>query len=141
MKQTPALIVAVLLALVAEPATASNHKGSKGRQSEQPAEVRGADGSGQVAQGERQRAEVGTPEARSRQAEGDADRARERESARIESEAGKRGDELGEEMRTRRDERKAIQEEYRGEREPGQERQDEQDGKPAKKPWWKFWDD
>ena len=60
------------------------------------------------------------------------------------------GNETASEIRNRRDERKAIQEEYRGSRDPGQEgagpdadsdavaagRQQK-----AKKPWWKFWGD
>ena len=52
------------------------------------------------------------------------------------------------EMLERRDERKAIQEEYRADREPGQEGADrdqdkdgigEQQKAKAKKPWWRFW--
>lgn len=46
----------------------------------------------------------------------------------------------GDEMRERRDERKATQADYRAEREPGQERA--VDGQPQpKKPWWRFWSD
>ena len=43
-------------------------------------------------------------------------------------------------MRDRRDERKEIQEEYRATREPGQESNKGEDGKPEKKPWYKFWE-
>lgn len=52
------------------------------------------------------------------------------------------------EMRDRRDARKAIQEEYRGNRVPGQEGADPDSDKEtvadeqkakSKKPWWKFW--
>lgn len=62
---------------------------------------------------------------------------------------GMRGNAKAEEMRNRRDERKQIKEEYRADREPGQERatpsEDSPDGESAakkpKKPWWKFWDE
>lgn len=60
------------------------------------------------------------------------------------------GSETAATMRERRDEGKAIKEEYRSNREPGQEgigpdadtedAADEQKQK-AKKPWWKFWGD
>jgi hypothetical protein len=64
-----------------------------------------------------------------------------------------KGSEQAQEMRARRDERKAIQEEYRSARTPRQEADaapipdddvDEaaEDAKgKAKKPWWKFWED
>ena len=60
------------------------------------------------------------------------------------------GEETASEMRARRDERKVIQEEYRDNREPGQEgiasdeaSEDtaEEQNEKAKKSWWKFWDD
>lgn len=61
-----------------------------------------------------------------------------------------RGNETSQEMRARRDERKQIKDEYKEEREAGQEgvdleidseeRTKEQQEK-AKKPWWKFWGD
>lgn len=64
----------------------------------------------------------------------------------VEDRAG--GSDTAVEMRNRRDERKAIKEEYRDGREPGQEGAnrdgdeesvaDEQKEK-AQKPWWKFW--
>ena len=44
------------------------------------------------------------------------------------------------EMQARKDERQAIQEDYRANREPGQEGS-KGEGKPAKKSWWKFWGD
>lgn len=60
------------------------------------------------------------------------------------------GNEKAAEMRARRDEGKAIKEDYRATREPGQEgvdsdeageeAADDQKAK-AKKPWWKFWGD
>ena len=60
-----------------------------------------------------------------------------------------RGNAKAEEMRNRRDERKQIKEEYRADREPGQERATPSDESPdgesaakkAKKPWWKFWEE
>lgn len=64
--------------------------------------------------------------------------------------AATRGNEKSQEMRERRDERTQIKEEYRGNRENGQEgadldRDDEalmdEQQKKAKKPWWKFWGD
>lgn len=64
--------------------------------------------------------------------------------------AATRGNEKSQEMRERRDERTQIKEEYRGDRENGQEgadldRDDEalmdEQQKKAKKPWWKFWGD
>jgi hypothetical protein len=39
-----------------------------------------------------------------------------------------------------RDERKDIQEDCRSTREPGQESNKSEDGKSAKKPWYKFWE-
>ena len=49
-----------------------------------------------------------------------------------------KGDDPAKTMRSRRDERKAVQGDYRGSREPGQEgTRGETD--PQKKPWWKFW--
>jgi hypothetical protein len=60
------------------------------------------------------------------------------------------GNETAAEMRARSDERKAIKEEYHGDREPGQEGVDPDDAgedaadeqkEKAKKPWWKFWGD
>ena len=53
--------------------------------------------------------------------------------------AGK-GNEQSQEMRDRSDERKQIQEDYRSDREPGQESAKGDDGKPEKKPWYKFWE-
>ena len=53
--------------------------------------------------------------------------------------AGK-GNEQSQEMRNRSEERKQIQEEYRSDREPGQESNKGEDGKPEKKPWYKFWE-
>jgi len=50
-----------------------------------------------------------------------------------------KGNQQSQEMRDRRDERKEIQEEYRANREPGQEA-NKVDGKPEKKPWYKFWE-
>lgn len=50
-----------------------------------------------------------------------------------------KGSETAQEMRARRDERKAIQEEYRANREPGQEGKTEE-GEAKKKPWWRFWE-
>lgn len=64
--------------------------------------------------------------------------------------AASRGNEKSQEMRERRDERKQIKEEYRGDRENGQEGADldsddeslaDEEQKKAKKPWWKFWGD
>lgn len=60
---------------------------------------------------------------------------------------GQRGSARAQEMRNRRDERKQIKEEYRADREAGQERADPSEtggadgSKKAKKPWWKFWDE
>lgn len=78
----------------------------------------------------------------------------EKQRLKAERKAGKQssGNETANEMRARRDERKAIQEEYRSSRTPGQERADasaiaESDdpgdaaAKKPKKPWWKFWGD
>ena len=49
-----------------------------------------------------------------------------------------KGDDTAVTMRSRRDERKQIQGDYRTTREPGQEgTRNERD--PQKKPWWKFW--
>jgi hypothetical protein len=42
------------------------------------------------------------------------------------------------EMQARKDERQSIKEDYRANREPGQEGT-KGEGKPAKKPWWQFW--
>ena len=53
------------------------------------------------------------------------------------------GSETAMEMRERRDERTQIMEEYRETREPGQEGRSEledREEQPAKKRWWKFWD-
>ena len=50
-----------------------------------------------------------------------------------------KGNQQSQEMRDRRDERKEIQEEYRANREPGQEA-NKVDGKPEKKSWYKFWE-
>ncbi len=57
----------------------------------------------------------------------------------------KNGKAKSDEMRARREERKTIKEEYRANREPGQEGRSNRpaDGeapqKKAKKPWYKFW--
>ena len=64
-----------------------------------------------------------------------------------------KGSEQAQEMRARRDERKAIQEEYKSDRTPGQEADSapipdddvDEAAKDAKekpkKSWWKFWED
>jgi hypothetical protein len=64
-----------------------------------------------------------------------------------------KGSEQAQEMRARRDERKAIREEYKSDRTPGQEADsapipgDDVDAaaedakEKPKKPWWKFWED
>jgi hypothetical protein len=67
--------------------------------------------------------------------------------------AAARGNEKAQEMRTRRDERKAIMEEYKANGEAGKaelgadddaldtdiDEESEDKHKQAKKPWWKFW--
>jgi hypothetical protein len=72
-------------------------------------------------------------------AHGKAEQARERAesageegAARSESADEEAGKARGEEMRARRDERKAIMEEARDAAEPGTPRK-------GKKPWWRFW--
>lgn len=47
------------------------------------------------------------------------------------------------EMRARRERRNEIMDAYREDRNPGQEGRSEpqeRESRPAKKPWWKFWD-
>jgi len=71
------------------------------------------------------------------------------DDAAFSAEQNVRGNERAEEMHDHRDEGKAIKEQYREGREPGQEGADSDAGKAdvadeqqekAKKPWWKFWD-
>ena len=51
-----------------------------------------------------------------------------------------KGNEQSQEMRSRSEERKQIKEEYKSDRKPGQESNKGEDGKPEKKPWYKFWE-
>lgn len=80
--------------------------------------------------------------------DGQGKRAKAEKRDRLEGEgSGKsadKGSETAQQMRARAEERKAIQEQYRSEREPGQEGQmarEAEEGQQAKKPWWKFWGD
>ncbi len=65
---------------------------------------------------------------------------REREAKQASERHADGGSEKSKEMRARQQERQAIKEEYRANREPGQEGELARSGeKPVKKPWWKFW--
>lgn len=139
MKQTLVVTFACLLLLIVS-AEAKEHKGAKqsrDQNTEMPQE-RSQAGKRKVGDGDGDDSDTGY--------DGDSDSGgKSNSSAGAKGKSGSdadsdmRGNEQSAEMRARRDERKEIQEEYRSDREPGQEG-DKAEGKGAKKPWYKFWE-
>jgi hypothetical protein len=149
------LVAACLLTLGISVAQAGNHKtanpgardGQSGRAAQRQGQQKDPQGiSGDTAEGDRQQERQ--RERRQQETASPADRSARRERARPPEGSG---NERSQEMRERRDERKAIKEDYRADRQPGQEsnndrgRANRADGEkseaPAdKKPWYKFWE-
>ena len=132
------------------PAGAGNDRGQRPSAGQQ----RNVDSMRQQADLRRQEAEAKRAEAeaknRSEQSRAEHPPNEQAADAAISAEENAGGGDTAAEMRDRRDESKAIKEEYKSNREPGQEGAnrdsdsenvaDEQKAK-AKKPWWKLWGD
>lgn len=149
-------LIAVVLAFSSMVHAQGRPTGPGGNQSQRPtpAQQRDADAERQRSEERRQEEETRRTEA---EAKSRADQSRAEHppnehsaDAATDTEANASGAEKAEEMRARRDERKTVQEEYRADREPGQEGAnseeagkdvDEGQKEKAKKPWWKFWGD
>lgn len=134
-------IVGTILVLGASSVGAASHKETKERKKTDVTETSDMVSAEEAAKGRDKKKDRRREESRDQDGGDDTLQADKPESDRDKSANGNKGSERSQEMRARRDERKAIQEEYRSDPEPGQEGWDKEDGQSAKKPWWKFWGD
>ena len=142
MKRTPMVTLACLLSLTMS-AEAGQHKGA-GKQSRDQAKEMSQDHDHAGKRKGEGHSDADSDSAGKRKGDGDSDVdsdsvGKAKSNGKPESDG--RGNEQSVEMQQRSEERKQIQEEYRSDREPGQEgRKGQDDAEGGQKSWWKFWE-